>query len=404
MQPYYGATTTTSSEIFCAQQNQSMQSNENAVNMQYWNQTTTSTPQSHQPLTEQHSPNHLNYSNGSSYASTAEPVYQAFQSAGTNVYSPNAHTNFNGGTAHANGHSLSTQDLYQYSPYSGDLLQPEDIFQMDQPIRSANASSLNDLSTSPPATLLDLGSGTIGPKPLSSYSDVSESYYSLHDDNSTTSSHNTDTNCYYSSVGEQMHPNSLNNSSAASMVAVSAASTSPFESTPYYCDTRSDTLARQYERHTSPIEAATEYSSAAYANNNNNNNSNSTNNNNNNAINNNNIHGNFKSHKRKATEAFADSNSFLTTFDASAVASHEYYGNSVEHLSNNLTNLELQQQNHSFGSHYGNNCSPMISEYCNEAISSHPHSNHCMTYYDNETNNMIQLTANSYEISAVGTN
>lgn len=401
MQPYYGTTT---SDLFCAQQSQSVQPNDGTANaMQYWGQTTTSTPQSQPALGDQHSPGHLGYGNGS-YAATAEPVYQAFASAGTNGYSPGAHTNFNGGAASANGNGLGSQDLYQYSPYSGDLLQPEDIFQMDQPIRSANASSLNDLSTSPPATLLDLGSGQIGPKPLSSYSDVSDSYYSLHDDNSTTSSHNTDTNCYYPAAVEPMHAHGLNNTGGGSMTAVSAASTSPFESTPYYCDTRGDAMARQFERHASPIEAACEYSPAAFASNNNNNNNATNNNNNNNAINNNNIHGNFKSHKRKAGEAFADSGTFLTTFDASAVAQHEYYGNSVDHLSSNLTNLELQQQNHTFGPHYGNNCGPIISEYCNEAISSHPHSNHCMTYYDNETNNMIQLTANSYEISVVGSN
>lgn len=411
MQPYYG----TSTEMFCSQQqqqqNQSMpQSNDgSANNMQYWHQATTPQHQQQhqQQLTDQHSPNHLSYGNGS-YSSNTEPIYQTFQSTGTNIYPAGSHTNFTNGAHIQNGNSLSSQDLYQYSPYSGDLLQPEDIFQMDQPIRSANGTSLNDLSSSssPPATLLDLGSGTIEPKQLSSYSDISESYYSLHDDNSTTSSHNTDTNCYYTNIGDQIHLSngSLNN---AVMPVVSASSTSPFESTPYYCDTRNDTMLRPYEKHLSPIEAACEYtnSTASYPNNNNNNNSPTHSNNNDiNAINNNN-HGNFKSHKRKASEAFAGSNNFLNAFDANAVVSHEYYGNSVDHLSNNLTNLELQQQqNHSFSSHYGNNCSPIISEYCNEAVSSHPHSNPCMTYYDNETNHLIQLSTNSYEISVVGSN
>lgn len=48
-------------------------------------------------------------------------------------------------------------DLYQFSPLSGDLFQPEEIFQLDQPLKPPGG--LNN-STSPP-TLLDLGSGTI---------------------------------------------------------------------------------------------------------------------------------------------------------------------------------------------------------------------------------------------------
>lgn len=49
------------------------------------------------------------------------------------------------------------QDLYQFSPLSGDLFQPEEIFQLDQPL---NQSKVNRHQT-PPQTLLDLGSGTI---------------------------------------------------------------------------------------------------------------------------------------------------------------------------------------------------------------------------------------------------
>lgn len=49
------------------------------------------------------------------------------------------------------------QDLYQFSPLSGDLFQPEEIFQLDQPLNQGKVHRLQ----SPPQTLLDLGSGTI---------------------------------------------------------------------------------------------------------------------------------------------------------------------------------------------------------------------------------------------------
>lgn len=50
---------------------------------------------------------------------------------------------------------------YDFANISGDLFQPEEIFQLDQPLRPEYTQhNSNDLSRSP-STLLDLGSGTI---------------------------------------------------------------------------------------------------------------------------------------------------------------------------------------------------------------------------------------------------
>lgn len=57
--------------------------------------------------------------------------------------------------------SGNTNNQYDYTNISGDLFQPEEIFQLDQPLRPEFAQNCNtDLARSPP-TLLDLGSGTI---------------------------------------------------------------------------------------------------------------------------------------------------------------------------------------------------------------------------------------------------
>lgn len=50
-------------------------------------------------------------------------------------------------------------DMYQFSPLSGDLFQPDEIFQLDHPIKTTEPVATN----SSPPTLLDLGSGTIEP-------------------------------------------------------------------------------------------------------------------------------------------------------------------------------------------------------------------------------------------------
>lgn len=47
-----------------------------------------------------------------------------------------------------------------FPPFTGDLFQPEEIFQLDQPLRPDFPSNAQDVARSPP-TLLDLGSGTI---------------------------------------------------------------------------------------------------------------------------------------------------------------------------------------------------------------------------------------------------
>lgn len=470
---YYGPV----SETYCHSHNTdiTMQSNQPTVNgMSYWNQHASSQQQQHQQ--HQSSPNHhLNYGSGAAYGNQhTEPIYHAFQPNNQNVYQSNQNFNTNtaanGNTTNNNGNNVSSQDIYQYSPYSGDLLQPEDIFQMDQPIRSANVSSLNGMSASPPATLLDLGSGTIEQKSISySQSELSDSYYSLNDDNSTASSHTADPgNCFYANLSDTMHlhnndvvangssqntnnssggssnnNNNNNNTNMISMNVMNVSTTSPnvahsFEHAAtaattttatsmavaathaaYYCDTRTtdsaDVLARQYVKH-SPSESSAacdrivnvNYQAACYVNNNNNNNNATTVNNN--------IHENFKTQKRKANEAFGpvQDNQF-NAFGANLINhqhhhQHEYYhsSNVEQHLSSNLNNLELHRDNGNLQqtSPYANaaNCSPILSEYCNDPVLSNSHGNQCLTYYDSETNNLVQLSTNSYEISVVSSN
>lgn len=419
---YYGLV----SETYCQSQHTdvSMQSNQTNVNsLPYWSQTSPQQQQQQQPQQQQQSsPNHINYSSGASYGSNqhTETVYHGFQPNAPSVYQTNA--DFNGTV---NSNNVSSQDVYQYSPYSGDLLQPEDIFQMDQPIRSANVSSLNGMSASPPATLLDLGSGTIEQKSIPySHSELSDSYYSLNDDNSTNSSHNADPNCFYQNHSESTmhlhngvngtHNHNNNNPNMISMNAMDASATATAAAAThasYYCDTRNETnLSRQYAKHSptmlSPNESACDritngnYQTACYSNNNNNNNSAA-------AINNN-IHENYKNQKRKASEAFGQSPNHFNSFNSTIVSQHEYYGGnggSVEHLSSNLTNLELHQ-NHEMHTQYANtaNCSPIVSEYCGDPVLTDSHGNQCLTYYDSETNNLVQLSTNSYEISVVSSN
>lgn len=55
------------------------------------------------------------------------------------------------------GDAVNPQDMYQFSPLSGDLFQPEEIFQLDQPLKPPGGVN-NSIS---PPTFLDLGSGTI---------------------------------------------------------------------------------------------------------------------------------------------------------------------------------------------------------------------------------------------------
>lgn len=57
----------------------------------------------------------------------------------------------------------SDQPNYDFVPFTTDLFQPEEIFQLDQPLRNdfSQINQHNNVSASSPTTLLDLGSGTI---------------------------------------------------------------------------------------------------------------------------------------------------------------------------------------------------------------------------------------------------
>lgn len=332
-----------------------------STNIQYW-----------PSVTQQHSPNDVtNFGNAGTYHHTnGEPVYTMHQQT------PHAasHIYVNSGSQQTNYGTINeTQDIYQYSPYSGDMLPPDEMYQLDQPIRSANVSSLitgttSTASSSPPATLLDLGSGTIEQKPIIyTHHDIAEStYYNnnnnnnhIHDDNSTHSSHNNDTtNCYYQNVNESIHlNNNNNNNNNPSMLSMNAHNnnvdaTNGFVSNNYYCDTRRYTKpshAYAADAHSPTQHSPTEQhqlclefpnaSVMSYSVANNNNNNNSSNNNNN----------NFKGTKRKASDsiAFADGQQQYT-YHQTHLHSTEYYG-SDEHIA--ATNLDLHQANDN-GSEY----------------------------------------------------
>lgn len=65
-------------------------------------------------------------------------------------------------TQHQHHQQQQNQLSYQFSPISDDLFQPEEIFQLDQPLKSQNTTQFpSPPTTSSTTTLLDLGSGVI---------------------------------------------------------------------------------------------------------------------------------------------------------------------------------------------------------------------------------------------------
>lgn len=92
--------------------------------------------------------------------------------------------------AHANS------EIYKFSPLSGEAFQPDEIFQLDQPIRYPN----NTFNASSPQTLLDLGSGNIETKinvTSHCFNDVSDSFYNLNEDSTSSSQNNDSSICGY---------------------------------------------------------------------------------------------------------------------------------------------------------------------------------------------------------------
>lgn len=132
-----------------------------------------------------------------------------------------------------NNNQIPSQEAYEFSPLTGDLFQPDEIFQLDQPIKAANLgnSNINNTSigsttnirnistsnsnnqTSSPTTLLDLGSGTIN-------TPNNDTYISLATDESNASSrHNqndspTANNINNNTFNNTYLLNNFNNSSA----------------------------------------------------------------------------------------------------------------------------------------------------------------------------------------------
>lgn len=105
--------------------------------------------------------------------------------------------------SHQLHNNTETEAIYPFSPLSGDLFQPEEIFQLDQPIKPP----MQCINSSPP-TLLDLNNGTIGHK-LScttrsgqfSAEVMSDSFYSINDESTSSSpnNNNNDAACFYPS-------------------------------------------------------------------------------------------------------------------------------------------------------------------------------------------------------------
>lgn len=109
------------------------------------------------------------------------------------------------GSHHIHSSTTEADVNYPFSPLSGDLFQPEEIFQLDQPIKPP----MQCVNSSPP-TLLDLNNGTIGHK-LScttrsgqfSTDVMSDSFYSINDDSTSSASPNNNNNesaCFYPSA------------------------------------------------------------------------------------------------------------------------------------------------------------------------------------------------------------
>lgn len=87
-------------------------------------------------------------------------------------------------------------DVYKMSPLSGEVFQPDEIFQLDQPIRYPN----NGFNATSPQTLLDLGSGTIETKVSVSahgFNEASDSFYNSNEDSTSSSQNNDSSICGY---------------------------------------------------------------------------------------------------------------------------------------------------------------------------------------------------------------
>lgn len=86
----------------------------------------------------------------------------------------------------------------ELSPLSGEVFQPDEIFQLDQPIRYHN-NTFNVSSS--PQTLLDLGSGTIETKinlnATQCFNDMTDSFYNLNEDSTSSSQNNDSSVCGY---------------------------------------------------------------------------------------------------------------------------------------------------------------------------------------------------------------
>lgn len=85
---------------------------------------------------------------------------QYLQHSPTNYQQHSYDTYWTPETSVPNSYQETSQPQYDFTNFPNDLFQPEEIFQLDQPLRPDYSVQQNEIARSPP-TLLDLGSGTI---------------------------------------------------------------------------------------------------------------------------------------------------------------------------------------------------------------------------------------------------
>lgn len=165
----------------------------------------------------QHSTNYYseNVNHQTQYLPTANDSYwipNRLNQSTTFNYSPHdVHLNNHNEPEFINFEQNANVDTYKLSPLSGEVFQPDEIFQLDQPIRYPNTV----FNASSPQTLLDLGSGTIETKINTSshcFNDASDSFYNLNEDSTSSSQNNDSTICGYSSYHVGHNNNVIGNS------------------------------------------------------------------------------------------------------------------------------------------------------------------------------------------------
>lgn len=120
-----------------------------------------------------------------------------------NQHSLNDENAINSTYYNANQETCDNQN-YDFAPITGDIFQPEEIFQLDQPLRpdypSYHELHHNEMANSPP-TFIDLGSGTIHKENLKSENNYwiqfqqAQDFVTNNDDSNISNSSQLNTSC-----------------------------------------------------------------------------------------------------------------------------------------------------------------------------------------------------------------